>query len=146
MDALAVVSHLRHARRDQLEDGLDLGFASPRWQAFIAKRRARSGTLDRRALEVCVFVHLADALQTGDLFIVGAETFADYRAQLLPWAECEARLPAYCAALGIPERGEDFAAVLKVELATLAAAVDAGFPANTEFSLGVEFHQELTRL
>jgi hypothetical protein len=55
---------------------------------------------------------------------VGAETFADYRAQLLPWAECEARLPAYCASLGIPEQGEDFAAVLKAELTTLAAAVD----------------------
>jgi len=47
--ALAVVSSLRHARRNDVECGLDLGFASPRWQAFIAKRRAMSGTLDRRA-------------------------------------------------------------------------------------------------
>jgi len=91
-----------------------------------------------RALEVCVFVHLADALQTGDLFIVGAETFADYRAQLLPWTECEARLPAYCAALGIPEQGEDFAAALRAELTALAAEVDAGFPANTEFSVDAD--------
>jgi len=52
LDALAVVSNLRHARRDDVEAGLDLGFASPRWQAFMAKRRAKSGTLDRRALEV----------------------------------------------------------------------------------------------
>ena len=66
--------------------------------------------LDRRALEVCVFVHLAAALQAGDVYVVGSENFADYRAQLLPWAECEPRLPAYCAALGMPERGEDFAA------------------------------------
>ncbi len=146
LDALAIVSSLRHARRNDVEGGLDLGFASPRWQAFIAKRRARSGTLDRRALEVCVFVHLADALQTGDLFIVGAETFADYRAQLLPWAECEARLPGYCTALGIPERGEDFAAALKAELATLAATVDAGFPANTEFSVDANGTPHLKQL
>ena len=119
LDALAVVSSLRHARRDDVEGGLDLGFASPRWLTFVAKRRAQPGILDRRALEICVFVHLADALQTGDLFIVGAETFADYRAQLLPWAECEARLPGYCAALGIPDRGEDFAAALKAELANV---------------------------
>ena len=105
LDALAVVSSQRHARRDEVEGAIDLGFASQRWQAFVAKRRSKPGTLDRRALEVCVFVHLADALQTGDLFVVGAETFADYRAQLLPWAECEARLPAYCAALGIPRTG-----------------------------------------
>ena len=154
LDALAVVSSLRHARREDVEGVLDLGFASPRWLAFVAKRRARSGaerqsgpgTLDRRALEVCVFVHLADALQTGDLFIVGAETFADYRAQLLPWTECEARLPGYCAALGIPERGEDFAAALKAELATLAAAVDAGFPANTEFSVDADGTPHLKQL
>ena len=109
--------------RDAMKCGrIDIGFASQRWQSFVAKRRSGSGTFDRRALEVCVFVYLADALQTGDLYVVGAENFADYRAQLLPWAECEARLPAYCAALGIPERGEDFAAALKAELTKLAAA------------------------
>ena len=93
-----------------------------------------------------MFIHLADALQTGDLFVVGAETFADYRAQLLSWADCEARLPGYCAALGIPERGEDFATALKAELATLAATVDAGFPANTEFSVDAEGTPHLKQL
>jgi hypothetical protein len=126
LDALGVVSKHRHTRRDEVLDQIDLGFASQRWQSFVAKCRSEPGAFDRRALEVCVFIHLAGALQTGDLYIVGAENFADYRAQLLPWAECEARLPAYCAALGIPERGEDFAAALRAELTTLAAAVDAG--------------------
>ena len=146
LDALAVVSSLRRARRDDVDGGIDLGFASPRWQAFVTRRRARPGIIDRRALEVCVFVYLADALQTGDLFIIGAETFADYRAQLLPWAECETRLPAYCAALGIPERGEDFAAALNAELTILAATVDAGFPANTEFSVDAEGTPHLNQL
>ena len=146
LDALAVVSRHRHARRDEVLGDVDLGFASQRWQGFVAKRRSGPGTFDRRALEVCVFVHLADALQTGDLYVVGAETFADYRAQLLPWAECEARLPAYCAALGIPERGEDFAAALKAELTTLAAEVDAGFPANTELSVDADGTPHLRQL
>ena len=94
---------------------------------------------------MCVFVHLADALQTGDLYVVGAETFADYRAQLLPWAVCAARLPAYCAALGIPERGEDFAAALKAELRA-AAEVDAGFPDNTELSVDADGTPHLRQL
>ena len=99
------------------------------------------------ALEICVtLVYLADALQTGDLYIVGAETFADYRTQLLPWAECEARLPAYCAALGIPERGQDFAAALKAELTTLAAAVDGDFPANSELSVDPDGTPHLKQL
>ena len=149
LDALAMVSRHRHARRDEVAgDDLDLGFASQRWQAFVAKGR-RSGatpTFDRRALEVCVFVHLAHALQVGDLYVEGAEAFADYRTQLLPWADCEARLPAYCAALGIPERSEDLAAMLKAELAALAAEVDAGFPGNAELSIDADGTPHLKQL
>ena len=84
LDALPVVSRHRHARRDEVAGDLNLGFASQRWQAFVAKGR-RSGatpTFDRRALEVCVFVHLAHALQVGDLYVEGAEAFADYHTQL----------------------------------------------------------------
>ena len=61
LDALGVVSKHRHARRDEVLEDVDLGFASQRWQSFVAKRRFGSGTFDRRALEVCVFVYLADA-------------------------------------------------------------------------------------
>jgi TnpA family transposase len=133
LDALAAVRKHRHARRHEMLDPVDLGFASQRWQSFIRKR----GTVgcDRRALEVCVFIHLVDALQSGDLYVVGAEEFADYRDQLLPWSDCESRLSDYCAALGIPERGVDFAASLKAELTSLAALVDAGFPTNSELSV-----------
>ena len=117
------------------------------WQAFVTKRR-RFGpvTFDRRALEVCLFVHLTGALEVGYLSVVGAEAFADYRAQLLPWDECEARLPAHCAATGIPSRSEDFAAALKVKLTTLAAAMDAGFPGNAELSLDAEGTAHLKHL
>ena len=146
LDALTVVSGHRHARRDELPDEVDLGFASQRWQAFVLKRRSSPVARDRRAREVCVFVHLADALQTGDLYVVGAENFADYRAQLLPWPECERRLPAYCAALGIPARGADFAAALKDELTKAAAEVDAGFPGNTELSVDADGTPHLKQL
>ena len=59
LDALAVVSKHRHARRNELSDKVDLGFASQRWQSFVTKRRSEPAALDRRALEVCVFVYLA---------------------------------------------------------------------------------------
>lgn len=135
LDAWAVVSAHRHARRPDVQADIDLGFSSQRWRNFVVRRRPDI-VFDRRALEVCVFIHLVDALQTGDLYVVGAENFVDYRAQLLPWSECELRLPAYCAALGIPERGEDFAAMLRAELTQAATEVDAGLPDNTELSIG----------
>ena len=133
LDALAIVCKHRHARRNDVLDPIDLGFASQRWQSFI-KKRGDTG-FDRRALEVCVFIYLADALQAGDLYVVDAEEFADYRGQLLPWPECQPRLAEYCAALGIAENGVEFAAALKYELISLAEQVDAGYPANTELSL-----------
>lgn len=146
LDALAVVRKHRHTRRNELAEVVDVGFASQRWQSFIGKRRSGSGTFERRTLEVCVFVHLADALQTGDLYVSGAENFADYRAQLLPWSECEKRLPAYCVALGISARGEDFAAALKAELTKAAAEVDAGFSGNSELSIDADGTPHLKQL
>jgi len=146
LDAMAVVNKHRHTRRKELQDKVDLGFASQRWQRFVIKRRSDQSVSDRCALEVCVFVYLAEALQTGDLYVVGAEEFADYRAQLLPWSECETRLAAYCASLGIPERGADFAAALKVELTTLSAEADAGFPANSELDIDKDGTPHLKKL
>ena len=146
LDAMAVVSKHRHTRRKELQDEVDLGFASQRWQRFVVKRQSDHSVSDRRALEVCVFVYLAEALQTGDLYVVGAEEFADYRAQLLPWSECETRLAAYCASLGIPERGADFAAALKVELTTLSAEADAGFPVNSELDIDKDGTPHLKKL
>jgi TnpA family transposase len=134
-DAIAIVNSHRNTRRDEVLDKVDLGFASKRWQSFVTNRRSEPFTLDRRALEVCTFVHLCDALQSGDLYVVGAEEFADYRAQLLPWSDCEPRLVAYCAGLGIPESGLDFVASLKAELTSLADQVDAAFPSNSELSV-----------
>ena len=85
-------------------------------------------------------------MQTGDLYVVGAENYADYRAQLLPWPECEKRLPAYCAALGISARGEDFAAALKNELTKAAAEVDAGFSGNSALSIDADGTPHLKQL
>jgi TnpA family transposase len=146
LDALGVVSKHRHTRRNELSETVDLGFASQRWQDFLTKRRPEPEFLDRRAFEVCVFIYIADALQSGDFYVVGAEEFADYRGQLLPWSECEPRLVAYCTSLGIPENGVDFAAALKSELTLLAAEVDAGFPANSELSVDEDGTPHLKQL
>ncbi|MHC2543244.1 hypothetical protein ACVINY_003956 [Sinorhizobium meliloti] len=135
LEALSIVIDNRSARRDELAYDIDLSFASQRWQSFVVRRRKTGVNLDRRALEVCVFVHLADALQAGDLFVVGAETFDDYRTQLLSWSDCAARLADYCTDLGLPRSGEEFATWMKEQLMAAATAVDAGFPENTELSI-----------
>ncbi len=146
LDALSIVIEHRHARRDELAGPLDLSFASQRWQSFVGKRRGGSTVVDRRALEVCVFIHLADALQATDLFVVGTETFDDYRTQLLPWPDCEARLTEYCDALGLPRSGEHLVDQLRRELTATAAAVDANFPSNAELTIDADGVPHLKQL
>ena len=126
----------RDARRKDVPLALDLSFASQRWRAFVAPVTGNAPAIDRRGLEVCVFVHLADALRSGDLFVVGSERFADYRAQLLPWSACAPKVSTYCAAVGLPAKGADAVGTLKAELAAVAEAVDAGFPDNS--ALGID--------
>src|SRR5207245_10746429 len=45
LDALAIVSKHRHARRNELAEVVDIGFASQRWQSYVGKRRSRSGVM-----------------------------------------------------------------------------------------------------
>ena len=135
VEALAVVTAHRHARRDDLAVSVDLAFATQRWANFVTRPWTGKSVFDRRALEVCVFVHLADALQSGDVYVVGSENFDDYRTQLLPWSQCESRLEEYCAGVGMPSDGDAFVAVLKAELTVMAVGVDIGFPENTELTI-----------
>jgi TnpA family transposase len=146
LDALAVVVAHRHARRGDLTNEVDLGFTSQRWRNFIIKQQSERAVIDRRRLEVCVFIHLADALQAGDIYVVGAENFDDYRTQLLPWATCERKVAAYCDALGLPQDGDQFVDQLKKQLTEAASSVDAHFPANAELTIDADGVPHLKQL
>ncbi len=135
LKALTFVRDYRLTRREFLPFDIDLSFASERWKKFVSSHDNEIQVLDRRALEVCVFWHVAEELHVGNLYVEGSGEYQDYRTQLLPWEECERRLPAYCAALGLPETPKGIVAALREELETVAAKVDAGFPDNTELSI-----------
>ncbi len=135
LDALVVVREHRHARRDYLPADIDLNFASTRWRAFVTTKISGKAMLDRRALEVCVFTHVARGLESGDLYVVGSSAYADYRAQLLPWIECQDRVSDYCEAVGLPASGHDLITELKSQLTQLAAEVDVSFPENSELTI-----------
>lgn len=84
-----------------------LHFASPRWRALL--RHPTDPTLiNRRQFEICVLSHIADHLQAGNLCAPGSEAFADHRAELLPWRECERRLKEYCERVNLPATADEF--------------------------------------
>lgn len=92
--------------------------------------------MDCRACNLDDLHHLAQKLtkfevvelRSGDLCVLGSESFADNRTQLLPWDECLARLPAYCEKVGLPSTAKEFVASLKEQLESTAQQLDDKFP------------------
>ena len=145
---LAALEHARayHAlRRDHIplpppaDGGEDadsvLAFASGNWRRAVTDRR-HPGMVVRRHFEAMVFTYLAEELRTGDIAIAGAGEYADWRASLLPWAECEPLLEGFCAGAGLPATAAGFTERLRHAHLDAAAALDAGYEDNADLVIG----------
>ncbi len=145
LDALHFIQQHQHQTRDYWPDEISLDFASERWVSQIRTTHQGKPVLDRRMLEICVFSYVANRIRSGDLYVAGSEEYADYRAQLLPWAECEKRLAAYCKAVGLPTTAAEFVQQLRQQLTDLARQVDEGFPQNSDLSFDKDGKPHLKR-
>jgi hypothetical protein len=145
LDALDVVRQHQRSRRKVLNVSLDLGFASQRWHAFVQQRQNGEVLLGRHALELCVFMYLAEALQSGDLYVVGSGAYDDYRAQLLPWDECDRRLDDYGTAVKLPTEASRFVCELRDKRDELARTVGASFPDNSALRIDPDGTPHLIR-
>ena len=144
--ALDIVLDHERSRREWLPITPDLSFASEQWHCTVlAERDGQLGIL-RRHLEVCVFSYLASELKTGDVFVIGSEGYADYREQLLPWAQCEPQVAAYCRELGFPETAKGFVQQLQEWLTHAAEEVDRAYPENGQLVITDKGEPVLKRL
>ncbi len=128
--ALTFLLEHEGARGRWLPGGVSLIFASDAWRRLIHASHRGEPVFDRRQFEVCVFLHVAAELRTGDLCVDGSERYADYRAQLLPWTTCAPLVADYCRDLGLADTPAAFVQQLKDWLTEVAADVDHAFPAN----------------
>ncbi|WP_454727828.1 MULTISPECIES: Tn3 family transposase [Cupriavidus] len=128
LEALQVVLDNEALHREWIADEVDVSFASERWRKLVRRPHDQGAPTNRRYLELCVLSHMVNELRSGDLCVVGSDSFADYRVHLLPWRECERRLPEYCAKLGMPANAQDFVAHLREWLSDAAHTLDSGFP------------------
>jgi hypothetical protein len=101
VDALDLVLANEDRTSDLLPLNVDLNFASEQWKRTILVRTPKGTLLARRHFEVCVFAALAATLKSGDVAVDGSDAYADYRQQLLPWAECESQVVEYCDQVGL---------------------------------------------
>ncbi|MGH7745961.1 MAG: Tn3 family transposase, partial [Candidatus Dormibacteria bacterium] len=148
LDALEFVRAVRGRRGDWIEETVIPGrgkekaevsidittFASDLWRRTLRDKR-RPGMLGRRHLEVCVFSHLAAELRSGDIAVVGSDSYANLHVQMMSWQECRGEVADFCAQAGIPTDAKALVAFYKKKLTKMAAAVDSGYPANTDLRL-----------
>jgi TnpA family transposase len=109
-------------------------FASAMWRKIL-KDPARPGMLVRRHLEVCVFSYLAAELRSGDIAVVGSDSYANLHDQLMSWNECAPLVEEFCAEAGLPTDATELTGHYQRLLTEVAAGVDAGYPGNTDLIL-----------
>lgn len=129
VEALAFVLEHEHRRGQWLSaQRLDLSFVSDQWRRLVLVKKDGAEVAVRRQLEICIFTYLATELKTGDVCVVGSESYADFREQLLSWQECQPQLESFCQNLGIPSEPDGFITHLTNWLAQTAIEVDQVCP------------------
>jgi TnpA family transposase len=84
---------------------------------------------------VCIFSHVANELQTGDLYIEGADSYRNYLASLLPWEACIPLLDEYCSTVSLATSAPKFVAELQTKLSSRAKQLDQNLPYIKEVSI-----------
>jgi TnpA family transposase len=133
-------------RGDWLPDEVDLSFASERWLRLIYGMYQGERMLRRRHFEVCVFVHLAAELKSGDISIAGSEEYADSREQLLSWEAYAPLVADYCRELAWPATAPAFVARLRAWLTETVRQVDAGYPDHEQLVIDEHGQPRLKKL
>lgn len=126
--AIQIIKENQEKNRSWLPGDIDLSFASERWRDLVRQDTGEGKGINRRLFEVCVFMHIAFALRSGDLAIARSEEFSDYNKELMPWEECEKLIPEHCARIGLPSNPKEMIANLRRELEEEAAKLDTKVP------------------
>ncbi|MCD8525471.1 MAG: Tn3 family transposase [Gammaproteobacteria bacterium] len=137
-DLLSAIKYIldhREIKSDYLTDSIDLSFTTPQWKKLIIKTEEKNETYHHRNLELCVLSHIANELRSKDLYVLGANSYADYRDELLPWNECEKLLKDYCKKTNLPNTGTAFVKQLKKLLTEKSKAVDKAYPDIKELTI-----------
>ena len=74
VDAVAVLSELNRTGRRKVPDDAPTGFATRRWQRQI---QTDDGSIDRHRWEMATIYELRDRLRSGDIWVDGANRYAD---------------------------------------------------------------------
>lgn len=125
---LKEIRHLR-ARSVQIPSTLYLNWVPNKWKKFTFSKD-NPLMADRRYFEIAVFSQIVLELKSGDLAIEGSDEFADYRKQLISWAEYQKAVKEYGKQAGIDVDSDTFVKNLKDQLELTAKTIDESFLEN----------------
>ena len=132
--AMQYLSDHENRRAEFITEDIDLSFTTTFWK----KQIMRGNRANRRTLESCVFEYVSKGLNSGDLYAKGARNYADYRAELMPWDECQVHLQTFCDDVGIANNGKDMVIHLKKVLTDKADYVDQNYFNIPDFVINEE--------
>lgn len=135
IEALKFIQDKKNNKEEYLLSDLNLSFTTKEWRKLMTKKSQKGVVLHHKLLECCVFSHLAEDVHSGDIYISGADAYADYRRSFLPMDVCEEQMPAYCDLLGLMGNGVDAVKKLCQELTDCASKVDTDYLGIKEFEI-----------
>lgn len=102
------------------------------WKLITQKsnRKEEPNKIDRRYFELFVFTQIMWDLKSGDLFIVGADKYSDYREQLISWEEYESNKEIFGEQVNLPVDSSKFISSLKFKMEGSINETDKSFPDN----------------
>jgi TnpA family transposase len=136
---IANLQSLRNSHKEMLpvsqlqSDEFDLlTLLSPQWQNIIRRDVAGNALYHRKLYELACFSMIRRELQSGDLHVVHAREYDDYREDLVSWEEYQQEIDRYAQEVEQPVNdAERFVTELQLELSELATTVDLTFPGNS---------------
>jgi len=111
------------------------GVVSGLWRDAVIETDAQSRQrINRITYEICVLQALRTQLRCKEIWVVGANRYRNPDEDLP--ADFEAERAPYYAALNLPVEADRFIELLKAEMRTELATLDAGLPRNADVRLG----------
>ena len=138
INAITFILDHQNDKPKYFNDDIDLSFTTEFWKNRIYTNVNGEIKLNRKELETSVFEFLSKGLNSGDVYVDGADNYADYRAELLPWDECKKHLDEFCQQVGIPNNPLEMINNLKKELIEKAEYVDQNYHNIPDFVLSDE--------
>jgi TnpA family transposase len=126
-------------------DNVDISFAPKEWQKLIFSQHKIKSQNAKKYIEMAIFSCVSNELRSGNIYINGAETYSDYRKELLDWQSCKPLINEYCNEINIPNNAKSFVNRLYDNLSSISDGIDKRYPTLAELEIDAQGNPTLKK-